>query len=400
MSTTFNWYDRKEFASIPKNELLKLTAKTTTPTDHSKDKTLPVEERKIRIYPAEELMMAARSLIQRPVLINHNGSQSIGWVLDAEYNPSVESVECIVQVQHHYVEAYNQNKFSTCSVGVNARSEDVVGDTVTYHGIWFDEVSLVITDGTFKAGDPNATIQAFETKMEFIGAVESVPIHVIEKVVQRGDKWCVIHCHGDLAGQAIKCFSGPDAKDQAMAMHYAIQAHKKKETVEIPKSPETPQSNQEPKPVEPVKSVETPKEPIKPIETPKPVETPKLPEAHNPSIVPQKPVVQEPKKEPTDEIVSDAEIEEFVKKIHEYPNLVKKVTDLETTVNTAQTVIKELKGKQDEEIKKAVSAEKERIVNEIEKVIPSILVTRQGSVPFNRLVIDVKRKLLELKKNE
>jgi hypothetical protein len=338
-------------------------------------------------------MMAARSLIQRPVLINHNDGQSIGWVLDAEYNPLVESVECIVQVQHHYVEAYNQNKFSTCSVGVNARSEEVVGNTVTYHGIWFDEVSLVISDD-FKAGDPNATIQAFETKMEFIGVVESVPIHIIEKVVQRGDKWCVIHCHGADAGQAIKCFSGPDAKDQAMAMHYAIQAHKKKETVEIPKSPETPQ------PAESIKPVETPKEPVKPIETPKPVETPKLPEVHNPSIVPQKPVTQEPKKEPTDEIVSDAEIEEFVKKIHEYPNLVKKVTDLETTVNTAQTVIKELKGKQDEEIKKAVSAEKERIVNEIEKVIPSILVTRQGSVPFNRLVIDVKNKLLELKKNE
>jgi len=44
-----------------------------------------------------------------------------------------------------------------------------------------------------------------------------------KKVVKRGDKWCVIHCHGAKAGQAIKCFN---TKQEAEAMHAAIQANK------------------------------------------------------------------------------------------------------------------------------------------------------------------------------
>lgn len=46
---------------------------------------------------------------------------------------------------------------------------------------------------------------------------------MLETVVKRGDKWCVIHCHGAEAGKAIKCFS---TKAQADAMHRAIQANK------------------------------------------------------------------------------------------------------------------------------------------------------------------------------
>lgn len=44
-----------------------------------------------------------------------------------------------------------------------------------------------------------------------------------DKVVQRGNKWCVIHCHGEEEGDIIKCF---DTKGEAEAMHRAIQAHK------------------------------------------------------------------------------------------------------------------------------------------------------------------------------
>jgi len=44
-----------------------------------------------------------------------------------------------------------------------------------------------------------------------------------DKVVQRGNKWCVIHCHGEEEGEIIKCF---DTKEEAEAMHRAIQAQK------------------------------------------------------------------------------------------------------------------------------------------------------------------------------
>jgi hypothetical protein len=52
--------------------------------------------------------------------------------------------------------------------------------------------------------------------------------------------------------------------------------------------------------------------------------------------------------------------------------------------------------KQDEEIKKAVIAEKERVIKKIEEAIPSVLIQRQSSISFNRLVIEIKKKILEL----
>lgn len=48
-------------------------------------------------------------------------------------------------------------------------------------------------------------------------------MHTIEKVVKRGNQWCVIHCHGADAGKAIKCF---DTEGEAQAMHAAIQANR------------------------------------------------------------------------------------------------------------------------------------------------------------------------------
>jgi len=44
-----------------------------------------------------------------------------------------------------------------------------------------------------------------------------------KRVERRGNKWCVVHCTGPDAGKAIKCFP---TKEQAMAMHRAIQVNK------------------------------------------------------------------------------------------------------------------------------------------------------------------------------
>ena len=127
------------------------------------------------------------------------------------------------------------------------------------------------------------------------------PEFKVDKVVQRGNEWCVIHCHGEEAGEVIKCFP---TKGEAEAMHRAIQAQKgdelkggKKEMSEkdyeefkkdhmahgyteqqakdywdeyvigikdtIPSAPSvTPKPVEEP-PKEVVKMPETPKEPIK-----------------------------------------------------------------------------------------------------------------------------------------
>jgi len=52
---------------------------------------------------------------------------------------------------------------------------------------------------------------------------ENVKAFEIDKVVKRGEKWCVVHCHGEEEGEVIKCFA---TKEEAEAMHRAIQAKK------------------------------------------------------------------------------------------------------------------------------------------------------------------------------
>ena len=54
----------------------------------------------------------------------------------------------------------------------------------------------------------------------FSSMIEGFKKDVIEK---RGDKWCVMHCHGPEAGTPIKCF---DTEAEAEAMHRAIEAQK------------------------------------------------------------------------------------------------------------------------------------------------------------------------------
>ena len=66
-----------------------------------------------------------------------------------------------------------------------------------------------------------------------IGA-DLIGVDVVEK---RGDKWCVIHCHGTEAGTPIKCF---DTKEEAEEMHRAIEAQKQASTTkpEVASPPE------------------------------------------------------------------------------------------------------------------------------------------------------------------
>ncbi len=60
-----------------------------------------------------------------------------------------------------------------------------------------------------------------------------------KKVEKRGNKWCVVHCHGPDAGKPIKCF---DTKEEADRMHRAIQANKSKEMKKMPEDKRPPKS--------------------------------------------------------------------------------------------------------------------------------------------------------------
>lgn len=52
-----------------------------------------------------------------------------------------------------------------------------------------------------------------------------------DKVEKRGNRWCVVHCHGEQAGEIIKCF---DTEAEALAMHRAIEAGKHSDTRDDP----------------------------------------------------------------------------------------------------------------------------------------------------------------------
>ncbi len=87
-------------------------------------------------------------------------------------------------------------------------------------------------NGVPRRGRPKTEEERRETHRELYGN-EELPERgsgIEKKVVKRGNKWCVIHCHGPDAGKPIKCF---DTKEEAEAMHRAIMANKSAEGEEI-----------------------------------------------------------------------------------------------------------------------------------------------------------------------
>jgi len=62
-----------------------------------------------------------------------------------------------------------------------------------------------------------------EAFRETFGKLDKALNILSKKVVRRGNKWCVVHCTGPKAGQAIKCFP---TKEQADRMHAAIMTNK------------------------------------------------------------------------------------------------------------------------------------------------------------------------------
>ena len=97
---------------------------------------------------------------------------------------------------------------------------------------------------------------------------------------------------------------------------------------------------------------------------------------------------KEPVKEPIKEPVPPKEpiIE---KKVEE------RVKELEEAITRLQKETSEAHKKQLEQFEKGKKEGRIEVIKSIEKVIPSVLVQRQGSVPFNRLCTDLKKKLRE-----
>lgn len=74
--------------------------------------------------------------------------------------------------------------------------------------------------GVVKAVNPKAEVSVISKSVEN-------PQILMKTVEKRGNQYCVVHCHGPNAGEVIKCF---DTKEEADAMHAAIQANKAEPT--------------------------------------------------------------------------------------------------------------------------------------------------------------------------
>ena len=192
---------------------------------------------------------------------------------------------------------------------------------------WFDRcVARVKESGSAK--DPEAVCAALwhkkRGKEEYPDLEKEIDSLLEKKVVKRGNKWCVIHCHGPKAGQSIKCFS---SKEKALAMHRAIQSNKSTYREETPeqnlglmKNMKDESKNKKMRDMEKEEKVEEPKETQEEQEETKPEEksvdvdalvAKKVEEAMK-KFKESQPVRKALVEETTEKVVDDSTISKFV----------------------------------------------------------------------------------------
>lgn len=122
------------------------------------------------------------------------------------------------KVPEAVIERIKSGEMRGVSIGFTYEEDDTPGEwngtkyDYVQRNIFIDHVAAPIEEG--RCPGPLCGIavdSALKPKVE------------ADKVVKRGEKWCVIHCHGEEEGEIIKCF---DTKEEAEAMHRAIQAQK------------------------------------------------------------------------------------------------------------------------------------------------------------------------------
>lgn len=140
--------------SIPKANLLKLIAKTEATTYHPADPNYPV-----RKFNVEELKLAARTLIGRPVGRNHEAMPIYGaYVLDSEFSKKSNCVESIAYAPTSIVDKVRKGLINQCSIEYTWRDEKRNGG-VEFEGLVFTRLDLL--EG-LEPGDRKASVTLFE----------------------------------------------------------------------------------------------------------------------------------------------------------------------------------------------------------------------------------------------
>jgi len=150
---SFEW--SKGIDGLPKNRLLKAVAKTLAPTIHPEDPTFPV-----RLFAELEMMKNARSLIGRPIGLNHVQMPIYGaYGVDCDWNELQKQLEVILFVPEEYVKKVAEGKIKNVSIEYTWRDTKQTDAGTEFTGLGITRVDLV--EG-LEAGDPNAIVSLFE----------------------------------------------------------------------------------------------------------------------------------------------------------------------------------------------------------------------------------------------
>jgi len=167
LTESFEW--TKGIDNLPKGRLLKAIAKTTRPTIHPEDTTFP-----IRLFAEIELMKNARSLIGRPVGLNHAQMPIYGaYAVDADWNELEKQLETLLFVPDEYIRKVAEGKIKNVSIEYTWRDTKQTDAGTEFIGLGITRVDLV--EG-LDAGDPNAIVSLFEaTEKRGVVLAEIIP---------------------------------------------------------------------------------------------------------------------------------------------------------------------------------------------------------------------------------
>lgn len=149
----FDW--TKGIEGLPKERLLKVVAKTTAPTIHPEDPYYP-----IRLFGEEELKQNSRSIIGRPVGVNHEKMPIYGaYGVDSQWNDEEKQLECLLLVPSEYIKKVKEGKIKNASIEYTWRNTKKTEQGTDFEGLAVTRVDLV--EG-LEPGDPNAIVELFE----------------------------------------------------------------------------------------------------------------------------------------------------------------------------------------------------------------------------------------------
>lgn len=381
---------------IPKENLVKIIAKSTSTTKHPEDPKYPK-----RIFLEEEILKSARSLIARPVGINHRQIIHGAYVIDAEYNEKDKVVEAILALPKHIINKIRKKKIKKCSIEYGWRDEEKTNEGTIFKGLWLQRVDLL--EG-LEPGDPNTSVQLFESKQGRV-LLEMQENKLSEPFAGYTDMDDCIAKNQDKEDPAAFCASikqkteepkeqepeVPDNKEDCEAQGGIWNEETQVCAIPITEQDEVPTTEEECIAKGGVWDKETQKCTILVVEQEPEVPVTEEPKEEIKEIIEEiiEKVAPEVTPEEVEEI-SEEVSEEVVEEVIEEPVPVP-VESEEDIRNKAAEQVRKIKEGFDKKLKEAKKEAIEEILSDIEKAMPNAFIESKFSIGGRRALDDIKK---------